>query len=89
MVAKTVTITLRSVVVEHPHPRAFVRSSKRSEESGHMSLLETGSKREFAGTQEKLDAHHPQPCLLLMQVLQSWMFQQASVRWFLLTLNAI
>lgn len=71
MVAKTVTITLSRVVVEHPHPKALVRSSKRSAERGQMPSFDTGSTSDDAGTQVALNGHHPQPCLSLIQEPQS------------------
>ena len=49
------------VIVEQLHPRARVRSSKRSLRSGHMCLVVMGSKRFEAGTHVALVAHQPQP----------------------------
>lgn len=51
MVQKTVTITLRKVVVEHSHPRALVLSSNRSDRSGQIFALESGLSNDPTGTQ--------------------------------------
>lgn len=50
-VQKTVTTMLRSVVVEHEQPKAFVRSSKRSDRSGQTLGLAIGLSKEPTGTQ--------------------------------------
>jgi len=61
MVANTVTMTLISVVVEQPQPRALVRNSKRSERRGQILASDTGFSRFVVGTHDELYGHQPQP----------------------------
>jgi hypothetical protein len=61
MVAKIVTIMLRIVVVEQPHPSAFVRSSNLSLFKGHTFAFDTGSRSDDAGMHVEEYGHHPQP----------------------------
>lgn len=60
MVAKIVTIMLRTVVVEQPHPSAFVRSSNLSSFNGQTFAFDTGSRIDDAGMHVEEYGHHPQ-----------------------------
>ena len=68
IVAKTVTTTLRNVVVLQPQPNVRVRSSNRSSPKGQILSFVMGSRREDAGTQMELTGHQPHLWVLWMQL---------------------